>query len=57
MAKKEKRNPRNAPMERFFRREGDVRILYDPYEDRASKADTDDARQAESEGRAQREGP
>ena len=59
MAKKERRNPRNAPMERFFWREGDLEIIYDPYEDRARKADTDpdDARRAESEGRAQRKGP
>ena len=59
MAKKERRNPRNAPTERFFWREGDLEIIYDPYEDRARKADADpdDARRAEPEARAQREGP
>ena len=41
MAKKERRNPRNAPTERFFWREGDLEIIYDPYEDRARKADAD----------------
>ena len=59
MAKKERRNPRDAPMERFFWREGDVEIVYDPYEDRARKADADpdEARRVDHERRAQRERP
>ena len=59
MAEKERRNPRRASLERFVWREGDLKVVFDPYEDRARKADADpdDARRAGPEGRARRKDP
>lgn len=59
MAKKERQNPRTTPMERFIWREGDLRIIHDPREDRTRKPDAnlDDARQAGFEERDRRKGP
>ncbi len=56
MAKEERPNLRKAPMERFIWREGDLRIMHDPREDRARKEDgsLDDAGQAEIEERDRR---
>ena len=59
MAKKQRRNPRRAPMERFIWREGDLRIIHDLREPRTRKAAANlgDARQAEPEERNRRKEP
>ncbi len=56
MAKKDRQNPRRAPIDRFIWREGDLQIIHDPREDHARKADAnvDDVRQPEPEERNRR---
>lgn len=56
MAKKERQNPRRAPIDRFIWREGDLQIIHAPRQDRTRKADAnlDDARQADLEERNHR---
>ncbi len=59
MAKNQRQDPHEAPMERFIWREGDLRIIHDPREDRTRKPDANirDARKAELEERDPRKGP
>ncbi len=34
---KKRKNPRNAPIERFVWREGDVKIIHDPYTEKGNE--------------------
>ena len=56
MANTETRKPRGAPIERFIWREGDLRVIHDPCEDRTRREEgsLDDPGQASLEQRDRR---
>ena len=56
MSRKRRKNARNAPIERFIWREGDVRIIKDPRKKHKEQETVrpDDAQRVDSEGHGHR---
>lgn len=52
---KDRKKPSNAPIERFIWREGDVKIVHDPYAEKQKKRNQESSRSKTEEPR--KEGP